>query len=176
MAKGPSKARPARVNIEISDALRGGLEPELPFRLLVMGDYTSKPDKRPIQERTPQDISKSNFDAVMRGFNLSLDMSVPDRISGQGEMPVSLKFGTLKDFRPESIAQQVPATRNLLELRKAMKALRPKTDEKSVQKDILAIIKDPTLKSQILSMIATSGAPSGQPTGPAPQPEAGKQN
>ena len=56
MAKGPSKAREARVNILISDALRGGAEPELPFRLLVMGDFTSKQDKRTIEERAPLDV------------------------------------------------------------------------------------------------------------------------
>ena len=111
MAKAASKAREARVNIQISDRLRGGAEPELPFRLLVMGDYTLKDDKRPIEERAPLDINKSNFDSVMQGFNLSLDAAVPDRITGSGEMPVSLKFGTLKDFRPESIARQVPQTK-----------------------------------------------------------------
>ena len=35
MAKKASKARESRVNIQISDRLRGGAEPELPFRVLV---------------------------------------------------------------------------------------------------------------------------------------------
>ena len=75
MAKGPSKARESRVNIAISDRLKGGAEPELPFRMLVMGDYTLKDDGRPIYDRNPVDINKSNFDAVMQSFNLSLDLS-----------------------------------------------------------------------------------------------------
>ncbi|MBI4716420.1 MAG: type VI secretion system contractile sheath small subunit [Planctomycetes bacterium] len=154
MAKGPSKARESRVNIVISDRLRGGAEPELPFRLLVMGDYTLKADKRPIEERRPLDINKSNFDAVMQSFNLSLELSVPDRISGQGEMPVNLRFGTLKDFRPESIARQVPQLKNLLELREAMKALRPKLGDKAAQQELLGAIKDPNVRNQILSMIS----------------------
>jgi type VI secretion system protein ImpB len=139
MAKGPSKARESRVNIVISDALRGKMEPELPFRLLVMGDYTQKTDKRAISDRTPVDINKSNFDAVMQSHNLSLDLSVPDRISGKGEMSASLRFGTLKDFRPEAIARQVPQLRNLVELRDAMKALRPKLGDKAAQQQILII-------------------------------------
>src|SRR4030042_1228693 len=102
MAKGPSKARESRVNIAITDALRGGAEPELPFRLLVMGDYTLKDDKRTIEDRAPVDINKSNFDSVMQSFNLSLETTVGNRIAGSGEMPVNLKFGTLKDFRPEA--------------------------------------------------------------------------
>lgn len=157
MAKGPSKARESRVNITISDALKGGAEPELPFRLLVMGDYTMKTDKRSIEARAPVDINKSNFDSVMQSFNLSLDLSVPDRISGAGELPVSLKFGTLKDFRPEAIARQIPQTRNLLELREAMKALRPKMGDKAAQAELLKAIKDPAVRDQIIKMMGSEG-------------------
>ena len=165
MARGPSKAREARVNIAISDRLRGGAEPELPFRLLVMGDYTLKDDKRAITDRQPIDINKTNFDSVMQSFNLSLESTVQDRISGQGEMPVSLKFGTLKDFRPESIARQVPQLNNLLELREALKALGPKLRDKTAQQKLLAAIKDPEVRDKILAMITaadTSGGAEGQ--------------
>jgi len=157
MAKGASKARESRVNISISDRLRGGAEPELPFRVLVMGDYTLKDDKRPIDGRHPLDINKSNFDSVMQSFNLSLDLTAPNRISGEGELPVSLRFGTLKDFRPESIARQVPELKNLLELRDAMKALRPKMGDKAAQQELLGAIKDPAVRDQILKLIASAG-------------------
>lgn len=168
MAKAASKARESRVNIAISDGLRGGAEPELPFRLLVMGDFTQKEDKRAIYDRKPVDVNKSNFDSVMQSFNLSLDINVSDRISGSGEMPVSLKFGTLKDFRPESIARQVPELKNLVELRDAMKALRPKMGDKAAQKAILNAVKDPAIRDQILKMVSTGGAES-----PAPEPDDG---
>lgn len=156
MAKGPSKARESRVNIAISDRLRGGAEPELPFRVLVMGDYTLKDDKREIYDRKPVDINKSNFDSVMQSFNLSTDLTVKDRISGSGELPVSLRFGTLKDFRPESIARQIPETKKLLELRDAMKALRPKMGDKAAQKELMAAIKDPEIRDKIVGMISSS--------------------
>ena len=159
--KGASKARESRVNIAISDRLRGGAEPELPFRLLVMGDYTQKDNKRAIEERIPLDINKSNFDAVMQSFDLSLDLNVGDRISDSGgELPVQLKFRTLKDFRPESIARQVPELKNLMELREAMKALRPKMGDKAAQKQLLDAIKDPEIREKIVSMIATPKAAS----------------
>ncbi|MGB2986723.1 MAG: type VI secretion system contractile sheath small subunit [Phycisphaerae bacterium] len=167
MAKKASKARESRVNIQISDRLRGGAEPELPFRVLVMGDYTLKDDKRAIYDRAPVDINKSNFDAVMQSFNLSLDLNVADRISGSGEMPMSLKFGTLKDFRPESIARQVPQLKNLLELRDAMKALRPKMGDKAAQKELLDAIKDPAVRDQIVAMISSAEAPAAGEAAPA---------
>ena len=154
MAKGPSKAREARVNIAISDKLKGRAEPELPFRLLVMGDYTLKDDKRAIEDRKPVDINKSNFDSVMQGFNLSLDMSVKDRLGGQGEMPVSLKFGTLKDFRPESIARQVPQLKDLVQLRDGLKALKPKLSDKEFQQALSKLSKDPEVQAKIAQMVA----------------------
>ncbi|MEP0841080.1 MAG: type VI secretion system contractile sheath small subunit [Phycisphaerae bacterium] len=157
MAKGPTKARESRVNIVISDRLKGGAEPELPFRILVMGDYTMKTDKRAMDQRKPLDINKSNFDAVMQSFNLSLDLSVPDRISGQGDMPVSLRFGTLKDFRPEAIVRQVPQLRNLMEIREAMKALRPGLNNKENIKKLEAAVKDPAMLEKILKMVQGSG-------------------
>jgi type VI secretion system protein ImpB len=161
MAKGPSKARESRVNIVISDKLKGGAEPELPFRMLVMGDYTLKDDKRTIEDRQPIDINKSNFDSVMQSFNLSLDMTTKDRIGGEGEMPVSLKFGTLKDFRPEAIARQVPQLKSLLELREALKALRPAMGDKAAQQKLLSAIKDPEVRAKILAMLATPDSSAG---------------
>jgi type VI secretion system protein ImpB len=108
----------------------------------------------------------------MQSFNLSLDSTVKDRISGTGEMPVSLKFGTLKDFRPESIARQVPELKNLLEFRDALKALRPKMGDKAAQKKLLNAIKDPAVRDKILAMIAKAeSTPEGG--GDAPAPPAG---
>jgi len=155
MAKGPSKARESRVNIVISDKLKGGAEPELPFRMLVMGDFTQKDDKRAVEDRAPVDVNKGNFDSVMQSFNLGLDLTVQDRISGEGEMPISLKFGTLKDFRPESIARQAPELKNLLDLRDALKALRPTMGDKSAQQKLMAAIKDPAIRDKILAMISS---------------------
>ena len=174
MAKGPSKARESRVNISISDRLRGGAEPELPFRMLVMGDYTLKDDDSPIDERKVHNISKSNFDSVMQSFNLSLDFSVKDKLTGTGETPVSLKFGNLKDFRPEAIAQQVPELQKLLELRNAMKALRPKLGDKAAQKELMSAIKDPETREKILGMITKSeGGDAGGAEAPAESAEGG---
>lgn len=172
MAKGASKARESRVNISISDKLRGGAEPELPFRVLVMGDYTLKDDGRPIEEREPLDINKSNFDSVMQSFNLSLDFSAENRLGGEGELPVSLRFGTLKDFRPEAIARQVPELKNLLELRDAMKALRPKMGNKAAQKELIDAIKDPEVRDKIIGMIAKTDAPAAAAAGDAPAGDA----
>ncbi len=161
-----SQARESRVNIVISDRLRGGADPELPFRILVMGDYTMKEDTRAIESRKPLDINKSNFDAIMQQMNLSLDLTVADRITGKGEMPVSLKFGSLNDFRPEAIARQVPQLQNLMKMREGLKALRPAMTPKAAQEVLRKAIKDPVLRDRVTAMIASPGAAEGGAAAP----------
>ncbi len=174
MAKGPSKARQSRVDIKITDALRGNAEPELPFRILAMGDYTQKDDGREIADREPLDINKSNFDSVMQSFNLGLDLSVKDKISGKGETAAALKFGNLKDFRPESIARQVPQVQRLLKMRDGLKALRPSMGKKEAQKALQAAIKDTALRKQVLGMLGTADGGAAAPAGDAPAEGAGE--
>jgi type VI secretion system protein ImpB len=172
MAKGPSKARESRVNIVIADKLKGGAEPELPFRIMVMGDYTMKQDNTPVYDRQLKDINKSNFDSVMQSYNLSLDVSVDNKISGKGEIGASLKFGTLKDFRPEAIARQIPETKKLMELREAFKALRPKLGDKAAQQKFMSTLKkqvaDPKTREDIMKKIAGDAGGGDAPAADAP--------
>ncbi|MEJ2691648.1 MAG: type VI secretion system contractile sheath small subunit, partial [Candidatus Thiodiazotropha sp.] len=52
--------------------------------------------------------------------------NVPNQLSGQDddELPVSLKFETMRDFEPESVARQVPELSKVLDLREALVALK----------------------------------------------------
>ena len=134
----------------------------MPFRILVMGDYTMKADKQAVEQRKPKDINKSNFDAVMQSHNLSLDLAVPDRLAGQGEMPVSLRFGTLKDFRPEAIARQVPQLKSLMDIREAMKALCPGLNNKENVKKLESAIEGSRDAREDPKMVQGSEAAGGE--------------
>src|SRR5262245_2557011 len=99
MAKEGSVAPKERVNIVYKPATGDAQEEvELPLKLLMMGDYTGRKDDRPLEERKPVNIDKDNFDDVLRSHELSLDMQVADKLSGQGEMGVKLSFKKLSDF------------------------------------------------------------------------------
>ena len=49
---------------------------ELPLKMLVLGDFTGKPSDKAVEERAPININKDNFDAVVKGHNLNLNMTV----------------------------------------------------------------------------------------------------
>src|SRR5712675_1839545 len=101
MAKEGSVAPRERVNIVYKPAT-GDMqeEKELPLKLMVMGDFTGRPDDKALEDRKPVNVDKDNFGDVMRSMNLSAQMSVPEKLSGKegGEMPVNLKFSGLKDM------------------------------------------------------------------------------
>lgn len=116
-----------RVNITYKPATGGAkAEVELPFKLTMVGDYTMRKDETPLEERKPISVDKDNFNDVMKKQNLSLQFNVSDKLSGKEdqEMPVDLKFQSLADFTPDRVAEQVPELNKLLELRKALQALK----------------------------------------------------
>jgi type VI secretion system protein ImpB len=77
--------------------------------------------------------------------NLKVSISVDDKLSGeQGvSLPVSLEFKSLADFAPESIVNQVPELRKLLELRGALNALKgPLGNVPAFRKKLQAMLSD----------------------------------
>jgi len=146
MAKDASIAPKERINITYKPATGDAKEEkELPLKLLAVGDFTLREDDTPLEDRKPIDVNKENFNEVMKGQNLSLDISVPDRLSEKegGEISASLRFESLKDFDPASIARQVPELNSLLELREALTALKgPLGNVPAFRKKIQELLKD----------------------------------
>jgi type VI secretion system protein ImpB len=150
-----SVAPKERVNITYRPAAEGAQEEvELPFKILVLGDLTGRPDERPLDEREPIAVDKDSFDKVMAAQALSVDISVPDALTGQpagAELAVSLRFRGLADFRPDNIAAQVPELRRLLELRAALVALKgPVVNVPGFVRKIRDLMKDPELRARLL--------------------------
>ena len=160
MAKETSVAPKERVNIVYRPATGDAKEDvELPLKLLVVGDFTSQEDDRMIEAREPVNIDKDNFNDVMKGQNLKLDIAVPDKLSddADGEIGVSLKFDGIKDFTPEEVVHNTAELRKLLELRQALQSLKnPMSNRPEFRKKIQEIIKDETSKKKLLSELNLS--------------------
>jgi type VI secretion system protein ImpB len=154
MANEGSVAPPERINIRYKPSTGDAQEEiELPLKMLFLGDYTGRPDPRPLEERKPINIDKDNFDQVLAEQNLQLDLSVPEVLSGQegASLNVSLKFKKLSDFGPEAVAMQVPELQKLIELRETLTALKgPLGNTPAFRKKIQELLGDDAKRAQLM--------------------------
>lgn len=154
MAKEGTVAPKERINIKYR-AEQGGVQEsvELPFKMLVLGDFTQRQDERVIEERKPINIDKHNFDEVLRNQDVTVDFSVPNRLGedDEAEMRVSLSFESFKDFTPEHVARQVPELKKMLELREALVALKgPLGNVPAFRKAIETILENEEQRKAVL--------------------------
>jgi type VI secretion system protein ImpB len=152
MAEG-SVAPKERVNIVYKSQVGDQSEDvELPLKLLMIGDFTGKTSDITVEDREPVNIDKDNFNDVMAGMNLSMDMNVTDTLSEDDEeMPVHLEFKSMKDLSADSIAQQVPELDSMLEMRRALLALKgPLGNVPAFRKAIQNILSDDGTRAQIM--------------------------
>ncbi len=156
MAEGSMPPR-ERINITYkSETGDAQAEKELPLRLVMLGDYTQREETTPVENRPLLRVNKDNFSEVMERQNLSLDLLVPDRLrqgEGQaaGEMTLHLAFQSLKDFEPEQVAEQVPELKALLDLRKALHALRgPMGNSREFRAQLQSLLSNETSRARLL--------------------------
>jgi len=154
MAKEGSVAPKERVNIVYRPTTGDAKEEiELPLKLLVVGDFTRSQDDRMVEEREPINVDKDNFNEVLKAQNLKLDLTVSNKLSEDPDedLNVSVKFESIKDFNPESIAKNTPELNKLLELREALNSLKgPMSNRPEFRKKIQELIKDEAAREQIL--------------------------
>lgn len=154
MAKEGTVAPRERVNIVYRPATGDAKEEvELPLKLLVMGDFTGKPDDRSLEDREPINLDKDNFDEVLKAQGVGINLTVPNKLSGEpdDEMSVSLKFESMKDFGPEAVARNTPELNRLLELREALGALKgPLSNLPDFRKKIQELVKDDAAREKLL--------------------------
>ena len=154
MAKETSVAPRERVNIVYRPATGDAKEEvELPLKMLVLGDFTFRPDDRRVEDREPINVDKDNFNEVLKAQDMNVSVAVPNKLSGEPEeeMNVTLKFESIKDFGPEAITKNTPELNQLLELRKALTSLKgPLSNVPGFRKKIQELVKDDATREQLL--------------------------
>jgi|SRR5450830_323012 len=135
-----NKIRPPRVqmtyDVEVGDAMESK---ELPFVLGVVGDFGGDAEKehKRLKDRKFVNIDNDNFDEVLAGVEPVARFQAPNRLSGDGDLAVELRFRSMDDFRPEAIVRQVPSLSRLLEARGKLADLRNKLAGNDRLEDIL---------------------------------------
>ena len=148
-----ARNRAPRVQIEYDVELYGAEKRvELPFVMAVMADLSGQPDKPlpPVQDRKFLDVSVDNFDDRMAAMSPRVAFNVPNTISGQGQLPVELRFNKMEDFSPAAVANQVEPLRRLLEMRERIASLLTYMDGKvDAERFVSELLQDPKRLSQL---------------------------
>ena len=84
-------------------------QPDSPFRILVLGDFGARAETRTGSSFQPILIDRDNFDSVLKGLNVRLDLRVDDE-AGEG---IAMSFQRLEDFEPDRILERVPLFQDL---------------------------------------------------------------
>jgi type VI secretion system protein ImpB len=168
MSKESSVAPAERVNIVYKPATGNMMEQvELPMKMLMMGDFTGRQDDRPLEERAPINVDKTNFSEVMAQQDLQVNVSVADKLSNEqgASLSMDLRFKTLADFAPESLVNQVPELRKLLELRAALTALKgPLGNVPAFRKKLQAMLADDDGRKRLIDELGLKTDGSTGPT------------
>lgn len=104
-------------NLEMDFTLeseKSGVVDEPPFNLLVMGDWSGNGPKKALDSRRPVETDRDNFDDVMNGLGVRLDLKLP---SGA----IELEFNSLDDFHSDELYKNVPMFGELRDLRKRLR-------------------------------------------------------
>ena len=151
-----SVAPKERINVKFVPAVGDQVdEVELPMKMVVLGDFTGRPDDSPIEDRKAVSIDKNSFASVLKDMELSRTLEVDDRLSeedAEATFRVELTFSQLADFNPDAVARQVPELSKLVELRDALSALKgPLGNMPQFRRALADIVKDPEKRDQMLA-------------------------
>ena len=144
---------PARINIQLSVETGGAQKKmELPLKLLVIGDFKMDGDESRIIEREKINLNKDNFDGVMQSLNIGFKTSVDNRLKkDNSNLPIELKFESMKSFEPMEIVKQIPDLNRLMAVRNLIKDLGSNLlDNREFRKKMEAILKDKNATEQVL--------------------------
>ena len=125
-----SRVRRPRVHItyevQVGDAIE---KREIPFVVGVMADLSGDRDRnKPLpktKDRKFTTIDRDEFDKVMAKIEPRLEVSVKNTLQKDDtDLKAELKFNKLSDFNPDKVVEQVPALREMLEMRRKLANLR----------------------------------------------------
>jgi type VI secretion system protein ImpB len=169
--------RGPRVQIEYDVEVYGSEKKvDLPFVMGVLSDLSGKHPVEAlpgVSERRFLDIDIDNFDERMKAIRPRVAFSVPNTLTGAGQLMVDMTFESMEDFSPAAVARKVEPLRQLLEARTQLANLQTYMDGKSGAEALVTkLLQDPAL----LKSLAAAPRPSVPGAAGESQAEAGTGN
>ena len=144
-----ARNRAPRVQIEYDVELYGAQKKvQVPFVMGVMADLSgdAKEPLPAVDERKFLAVDVDNFDERMKSMKPRVAISVPNTLTGEGNLSVDITFESMDDFSPAAVARKVDALNKLLEARSQLSNLITYMDGKAGAVELIAkVLYDPAL-------------------------------
>ncbi|MGC6447835.1 MAG: type VI secretion system contractile sheath small subunit [Rubripirellula sp.] len=156
-----ARNRAPRVQIEYDVEVYGAEKKvQLPFVMGVLADLSGKPeDPLPsVADRDSLEIDVDNFDDRLKSMKPRVAFSVPNTLTGDGNMNVDISFESMDDFSPAAVARNVDSLSKLLQARTQLSNLLTYMDGKDGAEELLGkVLQDPALLQSLSSAAKPDG-------------------
>ena len=157
-----ARNRAPRVQIEYDVELYGAQKKvQVPFVMGVMADLSgdSKEPLPGVDDRKFLNVDVDNFDERMKSMKPRVAFSVPNTLTGEGNMSVDITFESMDDFSPAAVARKVDALNQLLEARQQLSNLITYMDGKAGAEELIAkVLNDPALLKSLAAQPKPEGS------------------
>jgi type VI secretion system protein ImpB len=149
------RIRRPRVQITYDVETNGAMQKvELPFVVGVLADLSGKPKEalKALKDRKVVTIDRDNFNDVLAKATPRVAMKVDNKLTDANtKLAVELNFKRLDDFEPGKVAEQVPALRELTEMRGKLVQLLSKMEGNDKLEELLGDVLSNTEKAMSLA-------------------------
>ena len=111
-----------RVNMVYETEIAGELNKvELPFRILVMGDFTRNDKSEYLEEADPEEVYRNSLDSLFKAFSPSLNLRVKDFLTDEdSELLLNYSFASIDDFSPANLINKTQAFSEIMDFIKVL--------------------------------------------------------
>ena len=150
-----ARNRAPRVQIEYDVETYGAEKKvQLPFVMGVMADLSGKPSEPlpAVADRKMLEIDVDNFDDRLKSMKPRAAFTVPNTLTGEGNLAVDITFESMEDFSPAAVARKVDSLNKLLQARTELSNLLTYMDGKTGAEELIAkVLQDPALLQALAS-------------------------
>ena len=161
-----ARNRAPRVQIEYDVEVYGAQKKiELPFVMGVMADLSGKAADplAPVAERKFLEFDIDNFDDRLKATKPRVAFSVPNTLTGKGNLSLDITFESLDDFSPGAVARKVESLNKLLTARNQLANLLTYMDGKTGAEELVKkLLAEPTLLNALASAPKPKSVPASE--------------
>jgi type VI secretion system protein ImpB len=166
MASGSSQAfiaknRAPRVQIDYDVEVYGAQKKiNIPFVMGVISDLSGKPEEPlpKVDDRKAVEFTADNFNDRLKAIKPRVAFTVPNTLTGEGNIAADMTFQSMDDFSPAAIASKVEGLKQIMESRQQLANLLSYMDGKAGAEDLLnKVLSDPALLKALSAKAKDAG-------------------